>query len=157
MCGGIVSRPRSARRRAVLGIVSAAALLIAAAGAAPVAEPADGRISADPPPLEPEHEPCAEEDAACAAAARQARAYLAVRLAVAAERIELLLAARTTWRDGSLGCPRPDRLYTQALVPGVLIELRAAGEPYRYHAREHGEPFLCEQPPADEDDDAGHG
>ena len=141
-----------------MGIVSATALLIAAvAGAAPVAEPADGRSAAHPPPVEAEHEPCVEEDATCAAAARQARADLAARLAVAVERIEPLLAARIIWRDGSLGCPRPDRLYTQALVPGLLVELRACGMTYRYHATERGEPFLCEQPQEDTGDDARHG
>ena len=153
-----MSRPPSARRRAVLGIVSGAALLIAAAAAAaPVAEPAEVPRESERPPLEPEYDPCGDEDADCAAAARQARADLAARLAVAPERIELLLAARIVWRDGSLGCPRPDRLYTQALVAGLLVELRASGMTYRYHAPEHGEPFLCEQPQADEDDDAGHG
>ena len=140
-----------------MGIVSATALLIAAAAAAaPVAEPADESRASQRPALEPEYDPCGEEDADCAAAARQARADLAVRLAVAPERIELLLSARVTWRDGSLGCPRPDRLYTQALVPGMLIELRAAGATYRYHAREHGEPFPCERTQTDEADDAGH-
>ena len=151
-----MNRPPSARP-AVLGIVSGIALLIAGmAAAAPVAEPADESHDSLRPALEPEHDPCREEDAECAAAARQARDGLAARLAVPPERIELLLAARITWRDGSLGCPRPDRLYTQALVPGMLIELRAAGATYRYHAREHGEPFLCEQREADQDDDAGH-
>ena len=48
-------------------------------------------------------------------------------------------------------------MYTLALVPGLLIELRAAATTYRYHAREHGEPFLCDRPQADEDGDTGHG
>ena len=142
-----------------MGIVSATALLIAAAAAAaPVAEPAEVPRESERPPLEPEYAPCGKEDADCAAAARQARADLAARLAVAPERIELLLAARIVWRDGSLGCPRPHRLYTQALVPGMLFELSAGGVTFRYHAREQGRPFPCEQPGgADEADDTGHG
>ena len=33
--------------------------------------------------------------------------------------------------------------YTMAIVPGVLILLRADGEVYRYHARRNGTPFYC--------------
>lgn len=145
-------------RWTVRGVVSAMALLIAASAcSAPAAEPADLSREAQQPPLEPDYAPCAAADADCAAAARQARADLAARLAVAAEGIELLLAARITWRDGSLGCPKPDHMYTLALVPGLLIKLRTAATTYRYHAREQGEPFLCDRPQADEDRDAGHG
>ena len=149
-------RPPSARRRAVLAIANGTALLLAAAAAAaPVAEPADASPVTERPAPEPT--PCTEEDAGCAAAARQARADLAARLQVAPEGIELLLAARITWRDGSLGCPRPGRLYTQALEPGMLFELRATGRTYRYHTRAHGEPFPCGQPDAVEADATGRG
>lgn len=140
----------------MLILASATALLFAAtAAAAPIAD-TDGESHVEKRrSVEPEYDSCTDEDAACTATARRARADLAARLAVAPERIEVLLAARVTWRDGSLGCPRPDRLYTQALVPGFLIELRAAGAIYRYHAREHGEPFPCGPPEADDDDAAG--
>ena len=82
-----------------------ALLITAAACAAPVAEPADPSRGAQRPPLEPDYTPCEAADADCAAPAGHARADLAARLAVAPEGIELLLAARLTWRDGSLGCP----------------------------------------------------
>ena len=44
----------------------------------------------------------------------------------------------------------------------LLIAASACAAPvaeatYRYHAREHGEPFLCDRPEADEDGDAGCG
>ena len=97
-----------------MGIVSATALLIAAAAAAaPVAEPADESRASQRPALEPEYDPCGEEDADCAAAARQARADLAVRLAVAPERIESAavgtrsLGATAAWdARGRIGCIR---------------------------------------------------
>ena len=146
----------ASHRRIVPGVVSGMALLIAASACtAPVAEPAGPSGEAQRPPLEPDYAPCSAADATCAAAARQARADLAKRLAVAGEEIELLLTARVTWRDGSLGCPRQGRVYTLALVPSLLIELRAAATTYRYHAREHGQPFLCDRPQADEDRDTG--
>jgi hypothetical protein len=37
-------------------------------------------------------------------------------------------------------------VYTQALVPGTRVVLSVAGAAYHYHAREGGEPFLCETP-----------
>ncbi|MEJ7720727.1 MAG: hypothetical protein WKF58_09900 [Ilumatobacteraceae bacterium] len=42
---------------------------------------------------------------------------------------------RVTWRDGSLGCPKQGELYTQALVPGRRVILRAGGSELAYHGR----------------------
>lgn len=55
-------------------------------------------------------------------------------------------AERVTWLDGSLGCPEPDMMYTQALVPGYRIRIEAGGETLDYHAGTRGAPLLC--PPA---------
>jgi hypothetical protein len=49
------------------------------------------------------------------------------------------------WRDGSLGCPQPDMMYTQALVPGYQIVLRVGEATYDYHASDRGYFLLCEQ------------
>ena len=35
--------------------------------------------------------------------------------------LEVLSAEAVTWSDGSLGCPQPGMMYTQALVPGFRI------------------------------------
>jgi hypothetical protein len=51
-----------------------------------------------------------------------------------------------TWPDGSIGCPRPGMMYSQALVPGYRIRIRAGGELLDYHAGRSGSPFHC---PAD--------
>lgn len=48
-----------------------------------------------------------------------------------------------TWNDGSLGCAEPDQMYTQALVPGYLIEVQAAGQTLRYHANRRGYWIYC--------------
>lgn len=69
------------------------------------------------------------------------RADAAVRLAgapLAAPQVQAL-----TWPDGSLGCPRPGRMYTQALVPGYLVVFAAAGSSLRYHASARGAWVLC--------------
>jgi hypothetical protein len=68
---------------------------------------------------------------------------LAQRLDVAPSSIEVVSAQAVTWPDGSLGCPEPDRMYTQALVDGFQIVLSADGEAFHYHASNDGEPFLC--------------
>jgi hypothetical protein len=47
------------------------------------------------------------------------------------------------WRDGSLGCPQPDMMYTQALVDGYLIQLSAGSRLYNYHGANGRDPFLC--------------
>ncbi|MDE0221604.1 MAG: hypothetical protein OXJ90_20220 [Spirochaetaceae bacterium] len=51
------------------------------------------------------------------------------------------------------------RWTVRGAVSGIalLIKPRAAARTYRYHAREHGEPFLCDRPRADEGADDGRG
>jgi len=57
--------------------------------------------------------------------------------------IEVLVAEAVTWSDGSLGCPEPGMLYTQALVPGYRIVLRAGTMQLRYHSGRSGAPNFC--------------
>ena len=59
------------------------------------------------------------------------------------ESIKVLAATRVTWPDGSLGCPEPGMLYTQALVPGYRIVVQAGERQYEYHAGTRGQPTYC--------------
>jgi hypothetical protein len=61
------------------------------------------------------------------------------------ERSRLLVdrAEVVTWSDGSLGCPAPDMMYTQALVPGYRILIRAREQLLDYHATSRGYFLLC--------------
>lgn len=77
---------------------------------------------------------------------QQAKEDLAQRLSVQAEEIELQELKRVNWRDGSLGCPQPGMVYTQALVSGVCIRLRCGGKLYHYHSGGKGAPFFCPSP-----------
>lgn len=52
-------------------------------------------------------------------------------------------AEAVTWSDGSLGCPQPGRMYTQALVPGWLIVVEAGGQALHYHAGVRGGWVMC--------------
>ena len=71
---------------------------------------------------------------------------LANRLKISPEMIELVNITQVIWRDGSLGCPQPGMLYTQALVNGLCIRLCTGGIIYHYHCSRNGKPFLCENP-----------
>ncbi|MBT8048994.1 MAG: hypothetical protein KJO92_11315 [Gammaproteobacteria bacterium] len=71
---------------------------------------------------------------------------LAGRLNISAKEISVLREVNVTWRDGSLGCPREGMMYTQALVEGSLIVLRAGNDQYQYHSGKGRPPFYCENP-----------
>ena len=65
-------------------------------------------------------------------------------------------AEAVTWSDGSLGCPQPGMMYTQALVPGYRVRIDAGGKVLDYHAGRSGPPAFCPadrvMPPAARDD-----
>ncbi len=60
--------------------------------------------------------------------------------------IRVVVHEQVTWRDGSLGCPKPGMFYTQALVEGYRIVLRAGGEEVAYHGSAGKPPFRCDHP-----------
>lgn len=71
---------------------------------------------------------------------------------ISQEAISVIRAEEIIWSDGSLGCPEPGQLYTQAVVDGYWIVLGANGRTYDYHAAETGYFVLCQNklpvPPA---------
>lgn len=71
---------------------------------------------------------------------------LAGKLNIAVDAIGIVRAEALTWNDGSLGCPRPGEMYTQALVPGYWIVLQHGDTQYDYRATERGYFFPCELP-----------
>jgi hypothetical protein len=69
---------------------------------------------------------------------------LAGRLGIEPSDVTIVDARSVTWGDGSLGCPKPGMMYTQVLVDGTLVVLKAGGKQYEYHG---GDPLvLCENP-----------
>lgn len=74
----------------------------------------------------------------------EAVADLTERLDAAPDEVEVLRAEAVTWNDGSLGCPEPGKVYTQALVDGYKIVLRVGNRTYPYHSGGGRGPFLCE-------------
>lgn len=77
-----------------------------------------------------------------------AKADLAQRLNVSLDSISVLDHVEKTWRDGSLGCPRPGMSYKQVLIPGSQLVLGVDGQRYYYHAGGHRDYFFCTQPGA---------
>ena len=81
-----------------------------------------------------------------AAAIRQALADASQRTGRPTDELQIVSAESVTWPDGSLGCPQPGMAYTQALVPGFRVRVRAGEELLDYHSGRSGAPTLC---PAD--------
>jgi hypothetical protein len=64
--------------------------------------------------------------------------------------VEVLKSEAVVWSDGSLGCPQPGMMYTQATVSGYQVILALRDQMYDYHLSERGTFVLCENPlPAD--------
>jgi hypothetical protein len=74
----------------------------------------------------------------------QATADLAERLGVSVDDIQVAQVEAVVWPDGSLGCPEPGSMYTQALEDGMIIRLSVDSQIYQYHSGISRGPFLCE-------------
>ena len=57
--------------------------------------------------------------------------------------LEVVRAQAVTWNDGSLGCPSPGQMYTQALVSGYWIVVEIDEREYDYRASLEGYFKLC--------------
>ena len=62
--------------------------------------------------------------------------------------LTVVSAEALVWPDGSLGCPQPGRMYTQALVPGYRVRIQAGTALLSYHAGASTEAALCPAPQA---------
>ena len=58
--------------------------------------------------------------------------------------VEVIQAEAVTWNDGSLGCPEPGMVYTQALVDGYQVILQAGDEELDYRVSAAGGFRICE-------------
>ena len=94
---------------------------------------------------------CSRDEDVVTAFGDEVRAAIADAAAVAGidpEAIALVEATAVTWRDGSLGCPEPDVMYTQGLVRGYRIVLEVEGARVDYHGAVGAQPFRCDTPGA---------
>lgn len=76
------------------------------------------------------------------------RADLASRIgAEPAARARVVLAKSVEWPDGSLGCPVPGEMYTQAIVPGYQVDFATRERTWSYRGSNRGFFKLCEPAP----------
>lgn len=77
---------------------------------------------------------------------KAAIADLAKRQSVSESEVTVAGYHSVTWNDGSIGCPKPGMMYTQALVPGHLLVLELDDQLYSYHSGGTGEFNYCADP-----------
>lgn len=127
----------STRRRGVL--IACGALLAGCAGAEQPAEP----------PTKPAAEQAAENvdphvnSDGMKSAIEAALVDAGKQTGLGRSELKLQSAEVVTWRDGSLGCQAPGGMYTQALVPGYRIRIKAGARELDYHASTRGGLVLC--------------
>jgi hypothetical protein len=69
---------------------------------------------------------------------------LANRLAIPADRIDLVEITEVEWSDSSLDCPQPEMIYLQVITPGYRIVLRTNGQLFEYHSNRDAYFVYCE-------------
>ena len=137
---------RSQYYRLLSPVVASFLLITASLAAGPAGELAKGPIDNESPSHALAYEPCSEADLPCSVATEASRLDLATYLDIEPDQIEILRKDRVTWNSGSLGCPKPGMMYTQAVINGLFIEFRVCETSYYYHAGHESKPFLCVQP-----------
>ena len=70
----------------------------------------------------------------------------AARLAVDPSTVKIVSAQARTFGDGSLGCPQPGEMYTQALVDGYQVIVEVNGTQLDYRGSGPGRFRICENP-----------
>ncbi len=104
--------------------------------------PATGKPTAPPTDSTQTEDPMAGTEELTDAAVKD----LAERAGVDASEVEVVEVEEVTWTDGSLGCAKPDMIYTQALVDGTRITLKVGEQEYAYHSGGGATPTWCKKP-----------
>jgi len=118
----------------------------------PLTVPEEISSGEDRSPLpQPTSTPAPDEGSAvvpaqAAGAVTWAQADLAQRLGIATGQIAVVSVEAVQWRDSSLGCPQPGRMYAQVITPGYRIVLRVVDELYEYHSAEGSDNAVYCQP-----------
>ncbi|MFQ5340050.1 MAG: hypothetical protein ACE5F6_00735 [Anaerolineae bacterium] len=86
--------------------------------------------------------------AAAEPAVMAAKRDLASRIDVGVEEVGVKDFEVVEWRDSSLGCPEPGRMYLQVITPGYRVVLQTGGQSYEYHTNQGNRAVLCEKGPA---------
>jgi hypothetical protein len=130
-------------RRLLVAVLLLGLLLGCGTGPGDQAEEAPVESPSDSPSESPSESPSSTPSDGAADAAV---ADLAAHLGIEPEAVQVVAVEEVTWRDGSLGCAEPGMVYTQALVDGARITLRAEGVEHEYHQGASGTPIRCADP-----------
>jgi hypothetical protein len=130
-------------RRLLVAVLLLGLLLGCGTGPGDQAEEALVESPSDSPSESPSESPSSTPSDGAADAAV---ADLAAHLGIEPEAVQVVAVEEVTWRDGSLGCAEPGMVYTQALVDGARITLRAEGVEHEYHQGASGTPIRCADP-----------
>ena len=127
---------------ATLVVVAACSASSGVGGSGPIGPSASSASPADP------GEPGASGGGASLPAAiiDPIVADAAARLGVDPSMVEVVAAEQKTYGDGSLGCPRPGEMYTQAVVEGYQVIVEANGTQFDYRGSAPGQFRICENP-----------
>lgn len=124
-------------------VVSTAALMLALAGCAPRPEPhaeAESRDVATPVAAVASPTTAGEVPAELLESILD---DLMSKEGLQREGVEVERSEYVIWPDGSLGCPEPGVMYTQAQVPGYWVVVRAGDKRYDYRASDRGQFRRC--------------
>lgn len=124
------------------------------ATAAETATPEESTVTEDPPatripsptpddslPSGPVSDAVLQREDVQAAIAAEAQ-----RRGVTQDEVSVVGYAEVTWNDGSIGCPQPGMMYTQALVPGHQLILEVDGARASYHQGREEPYSYCADP-----------
>ena len=67
----------------------------------------------------------------------------AARAHVPREQLVIVRAESVVWNDGSLGCPEPGMMYTQALVNGYWVVIKVGDQTHDFRVGRSGSFILC--------------
>ena len=130
------------RRRPSLAWASGLVLGVSLASSAPFAQTRGVVLPRDPEPRSGQVAAAPEKMAQVIAAAVWVDAAALWQRVDSGKR----LTVRTEpvmWRDGAIGCPASDRVYSQAAVPGWRITVGDGKRVAAYHAVQSGKWLLC--------------
>ncbi len=123
-------------------IIGAAAIVVAACTAS-----SGSSGSSDTPQPSPASEaPSGAEGALPASIIDPIVADAATRLGVDPAAVTVVSAEEKTFSDGSLGCPEPGMMYTQALVDGYQVVVEANGTQLDYRGSGPDDFRVCKNP-----------
>ncbi len=130
-----------------LTVLAASACSVAPGGASPSLDPSLGRpVTSNPPGdrVPPMDSPAPIIGEVPEPALQLVRDDLQQRLGVDVGAATIVRAEQVTFSDGSLDCPQPGEMYTQALVEGYRVVVAFEGQEYDYRMAATGTPRLCE-------------